>query len=79
MPFRWERNRSISRVQRHLKNWKLLGYEYEKYSYLLMSKYPMPHLDGNIRIISRPNYTKHSVSFDICSEKNQSCSCHKER
>jgi ribosomal protein RSM22 (predicted rRNA methylase) len=56
-----------SRIQRHLKN-GVLGYEYEKYSYLLMSKCPI-HLDGK-RIISRPNYTKYSVSFDICSEKN---------
>ncbi|MGR3294574.1 MAG: small ribosomal subunit Rsm22 family protein [Candidatus Scalindua sp.] len=56
-----------SRIQRHLKN-GVLGYEYEKYSYLLMSKYPS-HPDGK-RIISRPNYTKHSVSFDICSEKS---------
>ena len=56
-----------SRIQRHLKN-GVLGYEYEKYSYLLMSKYPI-HLDGK-RIISRPNYTKYSVSFDICSEKS---------
>jgi ribosomal protein RSM22 (predicted rRNA methylase) len=56
-----------SRIQRHLKN-GVLGYEYEKYSYLLMSKCPI-HLDGK-RIISRPNYTKHSVSFDICSEKS---------
>ena len=56
-----------SRIQRHLKN-GVLGYEYEKYSYLLMSKNPI-HLDGK-RIISRPNYTKHSISFDICSEKN---------
>jgi ribosomal protein RSM22 (predicted rRNA methylase) len=56
-----------SRIQRHLKN-GVLGYEYEKYSYVLMSKYPI-HLDGK-RIISRPNYTKHSVSFDICSEKS---------
>ena len=56
-----------SRVQRHLKN-GVLGYEYEKYSYLLMSKYPI-HTVGK-RIISRPNYTKHSVSFDICSEKS---------
>ena len=56
-----------SRIQRHLKN-GVLGYEYEKYSYLLMSKNPI-HSDGK-RIISRPNYTKHSISFDICSEKN---------
>ncbi len=56
-----------SRIQRHLKN-GVLGYEYEKYSYLLMSKHPI-HLDGK-RIISRPDYTKHSVSFDICSEKS---------
>jgi ribosomal protein RSM22 (predicted rRNA methylase) len=56
-----------SRIQRYLKN-GVLGYEYEKYSYLLMSKYPV-HLDGK-RIISRPDYTKHNVSFDICSEKN---------
>jgi len=55
-----------SRIQRHLKN-GVLGYEYEKYSYLLMSKYPI-HSDGK-RIISRPNNTKHSISFDICSEK----------
>ena len=56
-----------SRIQRHLKN-GVLGYEYEKYSYLLMSKNSI-HSDGK-RIISRPNYTKHSISFDICSEKN---------
>ncbi|KAA3599647.1 MAG: hypothetical protein D8M57_04150 [Candidatus Scalindua sp. AMX11] len=56
-----------SRIQRRLKN-GVLGYEYEKYSYLLMSKYPIPS-DGK-RIISRPNKTKHSVSFNICSEKN---------
>ena len=56
-----------SRIQRRLKN-GVLGYEYEKYSYLLMSKYPI-HSNGK-RIISRPNYTKHSVSFDICSEKS---------
>ena len=56
-----------SRIQRHLKN-GVLGYEYEKYSYLLMSKNSI-HSDGK-RIISRPNYTKHSMSFDICSEKN---------
>jgi len=56
-----------SRIQRHLKN-GVLGYEYEKYSYLLMSKHPI-HYDGK-RIISRPNYTKHSVSFDICSEES---------
>ena len=56
-----------SRIQRHLKN-GVLGYEYEKYSYLLMSKYPS-HSDGK-RIISRPNCTKHNISFDICSENN---------
>ena len=56
-----------SRIQRLLKN-GVLGYEYEKYSYLLMSKYQI-HLDGK-RIISRPDNTKHSVSFDICSEKS---------
>ena len=56
-----------SRIQRYLKN-GVLGYEYEKYSYLLMSKNSI-HSDGK-RIISRPNYTKHSISFDICSEKN---------
>ncbi len=56
-----------SRIQRHLKN-GVLGYEYEKYSYVLMAKCPR-HLDGK-RIISRPNYTKHSVSFDICAEIN---------
>ena len=56
-----------SRIQRHLKN-GVLGYEYEKYSYLLMSKYPI-HSDGK-RIISRPDYTKHSVSFDICTEES---------
>ena len=55
-----------SRIQRHLKN-GVLGYEYEKYSYLLMSKHPI-HTNGK-RIISRPDYTKHSVSFDICSEE----------
>ncbi|MCR4288998.1 MAG: small ribosomal subunit Rsm22 family protein [Candidatus Scalindua sp.] len=68
-----------SRIQRHLKN-GVLGYEYEKYSYLLMSKSPiqsparpvrkaLPGGDGK-RIISRPDCTKHSVSFDICSERN---------
>ncbi len=56
-----------SRIQRHLKN-GVLGYEYEKYSYLLMSKSPI-NSDGK-RIISRPDNTKHSVSFDICSEKS---------
>ncbi len=56
-----------SRIQRHLKK-GVLGYEYEKYSYLLMSKHPI-RTDGK-RIISRPDYTKHSVSFDICSEEN---------
>ncbi len=56
-----------SRIQRHLKN-GVLGYEYEKYSYLLMSKNPI--LSDGKRIISRPNYTKHSISFDICSGKN---------
>ena len=56
-----------SRIQRHLKN-GVLGYEYEKYSYLLMSKHPI-HTNGK-RIISRPNYTKHRVSFDICAEIN---------
>ena len=54
-----------SRIQRHLKN-GVLGYEYEKYSYLLMSKHPI-HTSGK-RIISRPTYTKHRVSFDICAE-----------
>ncbi len=57
-----------SRIQRHLKK-GVLGYEYEKYSYLLMSKFPV-HSNGK-RIISRPNHTKHSVSFDICSEENR--------
>ncbi len=56
-----------SRIQRHLKK-GVLGYEYEKYSYLLMSKFPV-HSNGK-RIISRPNHTKHSVSFDICSEES---------
>ncbi len=56
-----------SRVQKHLIKGEL-GYEDEKYSYLLMSKYPI-HLDGK-RIISRPDITKYSVSFDVCSEKN---------
>ncbi len=56
-----------SRIQRHLKN-GVLGYEYEKYTYLLMSKSSV-YSDGK-RIISRPHYTKHSVSFDICSEEN---------
>ena len=56
-----------SRIQRHLKN-GVLGYEYEKYSYLLMSKHPI-HTNGK-RIISRPTYTKHRVSFDICAEIN---------
>ncbi|MGR3218522.1 MAG: small ribosomal subunit Rsm22 family protein [Candidatus Anammoxibacter sp.] len=56
-----------SRIQRHLKK-GVLGYEDEKYSYLLMSKYPV-HSDGK-RIISRPNNMKHSISFDICAEKN---------
>jgi len=56
-----------SRIQKHLIK-GVLGYEDEKYSYLLMSKYPI-HSDGK-RIISRPNNTKYSVSFDICSEKS---------
>ncbi len=56
-----------SRIQKHLIKGEL-GYEDEKYSYILMSKYPI-HSDGK-RIISRPNTTKYSVSFDICSEKN---------
>ncbi len=56
-----------SRIQKHLIK-GVLGYEDEKYSYLLMSKYPI-HSDGK-RIISRPNITKYSVSFDVCSEKN---------
>ncbi|MGR3178653.1 MAG: small ribosomal subunit Rsm22 family protein [Candidatus Anammoxibacter sp.] len=56
-----------SRIQKHLKK-GMLGYEDEKYSYLLMSKYPIPS-DGK-RIISRPNNSKLRVSFDICSEKN---------
>ena len=56
-----------SRIQKHLKK-GVLGYEDEKYSYLLMSKSPI-HSPGK-RIISRPDITKYSVSFDICSEKN---------
>ncbi len=56
-----------SRIQKHLKK-GVLGYEDEKYSYLLMSKSPT-HSEGK-RIISRPNITKHSVSFDVCSEKS---------
>jgi ribosomal protein RSM22 (predicted rRNA methylase) len=56
-----------SRVQKHLIKGEL-GYEDEKYSYLLMSKYPI-HSDGK-RIISRPNITKYSVSFEVCSEKS---------
>ncbi len=65
-----------SRIQKHLKK-GVLGYEDEKYSYLLMSKSPI-HSPARLRrsggdgkrIISRPDATKHSVSFDICSEKN---------
>ena len=56
-----------SRIQMHLKN-GVLGYEDEKYSYLLMSKYPVSP-EGK-RIISRPDNTKHNVSFDVCSEQN---------
>jgi ribosomal protein RSM22 (predicted rRNA methylase) len=74
-----------SRVQKHLIKGEL-GYEDEKYSYLLMSKYPIHSparpvrtaLPGGLRrsggdgkrIISRPDITKYSVSFDVCSEKN---------
>lgn len=65
-----------SRIQKHLIK-GVLGYEDEKYSYLLMSKYPI-HSPARLRrsggdgkrIISRPNNTKHSVSFEICSEKS---------
>ncbi len=73
-----------SRVQKHLKKGEL-GYEDEKYSYLLMSKQPIHSparpvrtvLPGGLhrsggdgkRIISRPDITKYSVSFDVCSEK----------
>ncbi|KKM60311.1 hypothetical protein LCGC14_1543110 [marine sediment metagenome] len=56
-----------SRVQKHLIK-GVLGYEDEKYSYLLMSKSPI-HSDGK-RIISRPDIAKYSVSFDVCSEKS---------
>ena len=55
-----------SRVQKHLIKGEL-GYEDEKFSYLLMSKCPN-HSNGK-RIISRPIITKYSVSFDVCSEK----------
>ncbi|MGR3173339.1 MAG: small ribosomal subunit Rsm22 family protein [Candidatus Scalindua sp.] len=65
-----------SRVQKHLIKGEL-GYEDEKYSYLLMSKYPI-HSPARLRrsggdgkrIISRPDITKYSVSFDVCSEKD---------
>lgn len=65
--FRSER----SKLQKHLKNAKL-GYEDEKYTYLLMYKNTDPAkenlepLSGQ-RIISRVTTAKHAVSFQVCA------------